>query len=157
ILSYRYDGSGEVTGVTAIDGALATLSYSSGQVTIQAVNSRTTTLALSGGDLTSVTNPDGGVHTFAYDGSHHLTQEQFGTRLENNWAYTSAGVVGTYTWGAVSVGGVTNLSRTTYQPAATAGLNALVDGTVFASSTDPTAHTSQVQLDSVGRTLQQIT
>jgi YD repeat-containing protein len=155
-LNYRYDGSNNLTGVTAIDGALATVSYNGNTVTFQAVNSRTTTLVLSGGTLSTVTNPDGGVHTFTYDTNKHVTQEQFGPNLQNNWAYTSAGVVGTYTWGAVSVGGVTNLSRTTYAPAATVGSGSLADGTVWGSSTDPTSHTSKEQLDSVGRTLQQI-
>src|SRR5205807_610124 len=51
-LLYRYDGSNRLTGVTAIDGALATLTYTTAtltsSVTIQAVNSRTTTLTLNG-------------------------------------------------------------------------------------------------------------
>ena len=38
-------------------------------------------------------NPDDGVRTFAYDGSHHLTGETYGG-LQNGWAYTSAGVLG---------------------------------------------------------------
>jgi RHS repeat-associated protein len=152
-LLYRYDGSNRLGGITAIDGALASITYGTSLVTIQAVNSRMTTLTLDGsGNLSAVTNPDGGLHTFTYDGNHRLTREQFGG-LENNWAYTSAGTVGTYTWGATSVGGVTNLSRTTYQPALTRGLSALVSGTVFASTTDPNGHTEQRQLDAAGRTL----
>jgi YD repeat-containing protein len=70
-LAYRYDGSNRLTGMTAVDGALTTFTYSSSQVLIQTVNSRTTTLALdASGNLTQVTNPDGGLHTFAYDANH---------------------------------------------------------------------------------------
>ena len=35
-----------------------------------------------------------------------LTREQYGG-LENNWAYTAAGALGTMTWGAVEVDGQT--------------------------------------------------
>jgi YD repeat-containing protein len=154
-LQYRYDGSNRLSGITAIDGGLTTFTYTgSSSVSIQTVNSRTTTLTLSSGDLTKVTNPDGGLHSFTYS-SHRVTNEQFGG-LENNWAYTSAGTVGTFTWGATTVGGVTNTSRTTYLPAVTRGLSAPVSGTAFASSTDPTSHTEKAELDSSGRTLQDV-
>src|SRR5436305_752481 len=33
---------------------------------------------------TSITNPDGGIHTYTYDSNHRLTQEKFGL-VENNW------------------------------------------------------------------------
>ena len=45
-LQYRYT-SGKLTGITAIDGAVTTITYSgSTSVVIQTVNSRTTTLTL---------------------------------------------------------------------------------------------------------------
>src|SRR5262249_40676098 len=49
-LLYRYNGSNQLTGVTAIDGALSTISYNGSNLasTIQTVNSRTTALAYSG-------------------------------------------------------------------------------------------------------------
>ena len=80
--------------------------YASGLLqTVQAVNSRTTTLSYSGSNLAQVTNPDGGVHTFAYDGSHRLTGETFGG-LQNGWAYQSSGVLGTFTWGSATAGAI---------------------------------------------------
>jgi RHS repeat-associated protein len=150
---YRYDGSHRLSGITTSDGAVSTFSYSAGSVVVQAINSRTTTLTLDGSNnLTAINNPDGGLRTFTYDSSHHLTREQFGL-VENNWAYTTAGVLGTYTWGAVSVGGVTNLSRTTVAPVATQGLNSLVANTVYGSSTNPDGNTSKLNVDSRGRPL----
>src|SRR5207249_3916182 len=90
-IAYRYDGSNRLTGMTAIDGALATFTYSTNLLsTIQTVNSRTTTLAFDGtalgSNLTKVTNPDGGLHTFSYDANHRLTGETFDT-LQNEWSY----------------------------------------------------------------------
>src|SRR5207247_2200775 len=85
IAADAYDPSHRLDGITAIDGGLTTFTYSSGDVAIETVNGRTTTLTLDySGNLASVTNPDGGVRTFTYDDSHRLTQEQFGI-LENNW------------------------------------------------------------------------
>ena len=59
---------------------------------IQTVNSRVSTLALdTHGNLTQITNPDGGVHTFAYDTTtnlHHLTGATF-ANLQNGWAYNA--------------------------------------------------------------------
>ncbi len=134
-------------------GQLTTFSYSGGLLsTMQTVNGRTTTLAYSGTNLTQITNPDGGLHTFSYDGNHHLTGETF-ANLQNEWAYTSAGVVGTYTWGSTAKGGGSP-SNTTYSPAVVQGLAALVAGTVLASVTDPDSHTTRWQLDSQGRPLQ---
>jgi YD repeat-containing protein len=96
-LQYRYDGSNRLSGVTAIDGALTTISYGTSTVTLQTVNSRTTTLTLDGSNnLTGIANPDGGLQTLTYDGNHRLTEQQFGL-LQNNWAYSSAGTLGTYT------------------------------------------------------------
>src|SRR5262249_40752955 len=155
VLTYTYDGSNRLSTINAIDGGVTTFTYNTNQVVIQTVNSRLTTLTLSSGDLTAVTNPDGGVHTFSYDGStHRLTREQCGAYVENNWAYTSAAVLGTMTQGATSVGGVTNLDRTVPGPANVQGLSALVAGTmVYASSTDPTAHVEKWSLDAQGRPL----
>jgi YD repeat-containing protein len=43
-------------------------------VTFATVNSRVTTPTLAGGNLTRITNPDGGLHSFSYDANHRLTQ-----------------------------------------------------------------------------------
>jgi hypothetical protein len=45
---------------------------------------------LSSGDLTKLTNPDGGLRTFTYDGSGHLTRDQYGPNLEANYTYQSS-------------------------------------------------------------------
>ncbi len=151
-LQYRYDGGNRLVGITAIDGALTTITYTgSTTVTFQTVNSRVTTLTLDGSNnLTNIVNPDGGVQTLSYDSSHHLTQESLGL-LQNNWAYTSAGVVGTYTWGALSYNSLTNLSRYTYQPANTLGLTGLVKYPLYASITDPLGNSTLSQMDPDGR------
>src|SRR5262249_6550365 len=77
-LAYRYAGSGgNLTGMTAIDGALSTFTYSGSLLQTVQTGSRTVTLTDSGSNLTSITNPDGGLHTLTYDGSHHATGETF--------------------------------------------------------------------------------
>jgi uncharacterized protein RhaS with RHS repeats len=58
---------------------------------------RTTTLTLASDDLVNITNPDGGVRTFTYDGNHLLTRDQYGPNLESNYQYTGFGTVGTIT------------------------------------------------------------
>jgi len=154
-LAYSYDGSSRLAGLTAIDGGLTTFTYNSGNVVIQTVNNRTTTLTLSSGNLASITNPDSGLRTFTYDSSHKLTREQFGN-LENNWEYTGSGVVGTYTRGAVSVDEIANQDRTTYKPAVTRGMVTPVSGTVFASKTDPTGHKDAWEFDATGKVLRHV-
>jgi YD repeat-containing protein len=160
-LQFRYDGSNRLTGMTAIDGALTTISYGTSTVTFT-VLSRTTTLSLdSSGNLTQVTNPDGGVHTFAYDSGHRVTGETF-ANLQNEWAYTSSGTLGTFTWGSATSGGQSNPSNTVVSPIAVQGLVAAsatgnaADGTAQATDTDPDGHKTLWQLDSVGRPLQQV-
>src|SRR5262249_53001783 len=50
-ISYRYDGSNRISGLTAIDGTLSTFSYGTNVVTIVTANNRVTTVSLSGGNL----------------------------------------------------------------------------------------------------------
>jgi RHS repeat-associated protein len=152
---YRYDVSNNLTGITAPEGTLTTITYSGGLAQTIAVGGvRTTSLAYNGTNLTQITNPDGGTHTFSYDGNHHLTSETIGG-LQNQWAYTSAGVLGTFTMGSsTGAGGASNTDTTTVQPALTQGLSALVVGALWASTTDPNSHTPQEQLDSRGRVTQ---
>jgi RHS repeat-associated protein len=149
-LQYRYDGSNRLSGVTAIDGALATFTYSSGQVAIAATTGTTTLTLSGGGDLTLVTNPDGGLHTLTYDGSHHLTGDQL-ANVQNGWAYSSAGALATLTWGGSGSPSVSQLT-----PAAVRGLSAPFVGTLAATLTDPSSHVTSWQLDGQGRTLQQL-
>jgi RHS repeat-associated protein len=155
VWQYSCNGSNQLTGITAPDGTVSTITYSSGLAQTIAVGGvRTTSLAYSGSNLTQITNPDGGTHTFAYDGNHHLTSETIGG-TQNQWAYTSAGVLGTFTMGSsTGPGGASNTSTTTVLPGLTRGLSALVVGTVWASSTDPNSHTLQEQLDSQGKPTQ---
>jgi RHS repeat-associated protein len=154
-LQFRY-ASGLLAGMTAIDGALSTFSYTGGLLqTIQAVNSRVTSFAYSGSSLTQVTNPDGGLHTFAYDGNNRLTGETF-ANLQNGWAYTGAGTLGTFTWGNSGVGGQSNLTKTVIGAAVVQGLSVPVAGVAQAGSTDPNGHKTAWQLDGQGRPLQTI-
>ncbi len=147
---YRYNGSNQLTGTTAPDGALATITYSGTTVTLQTVNSRTTTLVLASSNLTKITNPDGGVHTFAYDSLHHVTGETFGL-LQNSWAYTSGGTVGTITQGSGSSPQVMKVSAIGAQ-----GLSAFVAGAVWGTVTDPNSHKTSEQLDANGRVTQKL-
>ncbi len=98
-LQYRYDGSNRLVGMTAIDGALATFTYASFGTftllqTVKTGNNRTTTMASTGPDLTSITNPDAGVQTYAYDSKSHVTGETF-VNEQQQWAYASDGAVQT--------------------------------------------------------------
>ncbi len=148
-LAYRYDGSDRLTGMTAIDGAVTTFSYSSAVVDIETVNSRTTVLSLSGSNLASITDPDSGVDAFTYDGHSHLTAETFGG-LANEWAYSPSGAVTTLTWGSSGSPSVTALS-----PAVLQGLGAIGVGTPVATEIDPDGHPTTWQLDCRGRPLVQ--
>jgi RHS repeat-associated protein len=155
IWQYSYNGSNQLTGITAPDGSLSTITYSSGLAqTIATAGVRTVSMAYSGTDLTQITNPDTSTDTFSYDGNHHLTSETIGG-VQNQWAYTSAGVLGTYTMGSsTGPGGASNASTTAVTPALTRGLSALVVGSVMASKKDPNGHTLQEQLDSRGNPVQ---
>ena len=144
-LQYSYDGSDRLSGITAIDGAVTTFSYSSGQVVIETVNSRTTTLTLDGSNnLTEISTPDGGVQTMTYDANQHLTSWVLGVE-QQNWSYSSAGVFDEPSMGLAD-----------FQPAVTQGLSALVAGVVYASNADPYGNTQQVEVDSQGRPLVEI-
>jgi RHS repeat-associated protein len=155
-LLFRYNGSNNLTGMTAPDGTLTTFSYTGGLVTqILTGNSRTTTLSFSGTNLTQITNPDGGLHTFSYDSYHHLTGETFGL-LQDEWSYNSAGVLATYTWGSsTGPGGASNPSTWSVHAAIAYGLGGLAAWFPQASVTDPDGHTTTWQLDSGGRPLQE--
>ena len=151
-LQYRYDGSNRLDGITAIDGAVTTISYSSGSVTIQTVNSRTWTLGLAlSNNLTSITNPDSGVQSLSYDSFHRLTEETLGI-TENDWAYSSAGVLSTMEQGGSLILGASP-TATTFSPALTQGLSTLVAGAVQAISTNAVGASVIEQLDSQGRAL----
>jgi RHS repeat-associated protein len=157
-LQFRYNGSNQLTSMTAIDGGLSTFSYSGGLLsTIQTVNSRTTTFAYSGANLTKVTNPDGGLHTFTYDTSHHVLTEAFGGRV-NGWAYYSGGALASLVWGApqgYGQGDSPSPSITPFNAAAAQALTATAPGPLLASRTDADNHTTAWQLDSQGRPLTQ--
>lgn len=153
-LQSRYDVSNRLNGLTATDGTLATITYNTNQVLIQTSNSRTVTLTLATNDLTQITNPDGGAHTFTY-ASHRMTGETFGL-LHNEWDYDSSGAVGTMTWGSTSFGGVSNPSRTILAPAVTQGVSALTAGTLWASSASPDGHVSNVALDGSAKPTQRL-
>ncbi len=151
-LQYGYDVSDRLTGISAIDGAVTTFSYSSGQVLIQTVNSRVTTLTLDGSNnLTAITDPSGGVETLTYDSNHRLTDEQLGM-LGNGWAYNSAGVLDTLTQGTNPTLG-SNPSQSALYPAVTQGLGSLVAGTVIGRLIDPVGAEMWAQMTPEGRPL----
>jgi RHS repeat-associated protein len=157
-LGYTYNGSNQLTGVSAIDGALATFAYSGGLLNTITATNGVVTLTYSGSDVAAITNPDSGDHSFTFDGNHHLTSDTFGS-TQNQWAYAS-GALHTFTWGSTTgTGGVTNTNRTVVNPAGVQGLNALtaatVQGSVRATITDGLGHVTTSELDGSGRAVQQ--
>jgi RHS repeat-associated protein len=151
VISYTYDGSNRLSTMTSIDGAVATFSYGTYTLLqkIQEVNNRVVTLAYTGTDLTSITNPDGGVHTIAYDGNNHVTIDTY-VNLQHQWAYSSSGMLGTYT-----LGGSGSPTTTVVQPAASVGLLAAVGVAVQGSETDADGDRTSWQMDQQGRPLVQ--
>jgi RHS repeat-associated protein len=149
-LTYTYDGSNRLSTLTAIDGALSTFTYSGSLLqTVKTVNNRTTSFAYTSSNLTSVTNPDSGVHSFSYDGNNHLTGDTW-SNLQDQWAYQSNGMLGTYT-----LGGSGSPTTTSVIPVAAVGLSAAAAGTVLGSLTDALSDKTTWQLDSQGRPLVQ--
>src|SRR5207244_9218128 len=106
---------------------------------------RTVTLTHSGTDLTKITNPDGGLHTLAYDGSHHPTREDFGG-LSTTYAYANNEVTN-YT--PLDNGSVT------VNPGNLFGLSVLSAGGPV-SITDGLGRTTRWLLDTSGRPTLQI-
>jgi RHS repeat-associated protein len=154
-LAYRYDGSNRLSGETAIDGTLSTFSYGTSAVTIVTANNRVTTLSLSSGVLSSITNPDGGADNFVYSGNF-LTSESFGI-LSKSWAYGSNMV------SSITLGGSGTPNKSLLKPAAAVGLwgyqgssNNYIGGPVQGKLTDPNSHVLAWQLDGQGRPLQEV-
>ncbi len=146
---YGYDGSDRLETVKAVDGTLNTVTYTgSTAVAFASSNSRVTTLTLSSGDMTKITDPTGGVHTFTYDADSRLTREQVGPNVESNYAYTGYGTVGTVTLGTSS-----SPTRTVVSPVIVQGIgNTPAAGTVYGSVTDAVAAVTKVNVDQRGRT-----
>jgi RHS repeat-associated protein len=152
LLTFTYSGS-QLSTMQAIDGTATTFSYASGRVTsIVTGNGRTTSLAYDTAthpNLTQVTNPDGGLHTFAYDAGNRVTGETF-ANLNNEWAY-SGGALATITWGSAS-----SPSTTALVPAYLQGLSAAARGPAAAVQTDALGDVTTLQLDGQGRALKQV-
>ncbi len=147
-IDYAYDGSHDLTGITAIDGTATTIAYSSGLAqTFTTFDGRVTTLGYTGTNLTLITNPDGGLHTLAYDGSHRLTDEQL-DGLEQSWIYGTAGGESSET-----LGGSGSPSTTLLAPANTWGLGALAAGVAYATLTDANGNKVKENFDPAGRAL----
>jgi YD repeat-containing protein len=144
LLSYTYIDADsdlqvdDLATMTAIDGAASTFNYSGARLSsISTAGPRTFTLN-NGTDLVSVTNPDTGVHTFGYDGSHHLISETFGG-LVNGWTYgTDHGRLTSYAWGP---------SNFTLVPIATQGYYTLAKAPLRARQTNPRGYTTTWALD----------
>jgi len=145
VVSYSYDVNNHLTGVATPDGALSTIAYSSGLASTIKTGSRTVTLGYTGTDTTKITNPDGGVHTLGYDGSHHLTSDTFGG-LSATYAYANS-EMSSYTQGTYGAA--------TLNPVNLIGLSALaVD--MHGSIVDGLSRTSRFLTDTSGRLTQQI-
>jgi RHS repeat-associated protein len=151
-MTYGYNGSGQVTGLTALDGAVTTFTYASGVCsTIAGPGSRTWTMTMSAGDLTQIQDPASYSQEFTY-ASHRMTDATQGT-LAKHWAYNSAGLLTTYRWG------------NSYSPSLTATVSARSRGLsglaglahdANASSTDALTNKTVLTLDQRGRTLKEI-
>src|SRR5262249_8411118 len=96
-----------------------------------------------------IQNPDGGLHTLAYDTGHRLTDDRLAT-LRTTYAYSSGAEAG-FTEGDASTD--SSAGRSTLSPAALAGLSALAAGPVWATGTDPLGRVTREQLDASGRPL----
>jgi YD repeat-containing protein len=146
-LTYTYDASGGVATVKDPDGSIATFNYSGGMLsTITAAGGRSTSLTFTGSDLTQITDPAGGTHTFTYSG-HLLTGETFGALHE---AYTySNGLAATTQLGSDTASSVS--------PGIAAGLTAgatAVTGGVVGSITDGLGATTKTSYNSFGQPVQ---
>jgi len=71
--SYANNGSNELSTITDFNNLVTTFSYATGRVTIQDPANRVSTLTLSSGQLTGITDPAGEQWTYGYDGSNDLT------------------------------------------------------------------------------------
>ncbi len=145
-MTYSYT-SGLLTGLTALDGGVATLTYFSGLVSsIEAPGSRYWTATMSSGNLTQLEQPDGNNVDFTYS-SHRMTDLTQGT-LAKHWAYNSAGLLTTLRWGSSM-----SPSTSTLVSANSAGLGGLVAGSPVAVETDPLGNATRYGLDDKGRLL----
>jgi YD repeat-containing protein len=156
-ITYSYNGSNQLTSITATDGTTSTFSYSGSLVsTIQTSNSRTTTLSYSGTNLTQITDPSGGTDTYTYDSAHHATGETFGN-TQNSWAYNSSGALATITTGGSGSPTVEKLA-----PAMLQGLSSLNVGDVYAVETDPAlgastyTYATKIEMNLAGETTKEI-
>ncbi len=103
-LQFRYNGSNQLTGMTAIDGGLTTFSYSSGLLPpSRPSNSRTYTLAYAGTNLTQITEPRRRrAHLqLRHDDEPAPPDRRDVRRPGNEWAYNgSSGALATITGAA---------------------------------------------------------
>ncbi|MFO0804139.1 MAG: RHS repeat-associated core domain-containing protein [Gemmataceae bacterium] len=144
IVTYTYDGGGNVTTLTGIDGGVATFNYSSGRVaTIVSPGNQVSTLTYSGTDLVQVIDPVGGVHTLTYGSYHNLTSQADGPESVS-YGYTN-GMASSITQG----GG----SPQTLTPVMGQGLTSGVSGYLWGTSVDPAGNTTRTQVDASGNPL----
>ncbi len=152
-LSWTYtdaDGDGQtddLSTMTAIDGATTAFNYTSGKLSsVVTAGPRTWTIAQSSGNVTRITNPDGGQRNFTYDTSHRLTGESF-AGLTNTWTYSST--TGTLQSMEAGSGGTTYLT-----PAVLSGLGSAAFGVASATVTDPLSRVTITKMDDQGRTIE---
>jgi hypothetical protein len=120
----------------------------SGKVSTLKTGARKVTLTNGSGDLTVIANPDGGLHTLAYDGTtHDLNDDKFDV-LRGTFVYTH-GVPTGFTSGDTSSD--PSAGASTIDPGILKGLDSLAAGPVWTVLTDPLGHTTRALMDSADR------
>jgi len=140
--TFTYSGT-DLTGIRTPDGAVTTLTLSSGKVQTIQTAARTVTLTYATDDLARVTNPDGGVHTLTY-GSHKLVGEQFGA-AHATYGYDAYGLLSGWSPGGEAPVGLV--------PVAARGLGLHHAGAPHAAVVDAAGYVSRAELDPAGRVL----
>jgi RHS repeat-associated protein len=140
--------SGNITGMATPDGALSTITLSSGKVSEIDTGSRAVTLAYSGTNPTGISTPGPIRYAFVYDGSNHLTRaSQFGNQVVQKWGYTN-GMVS-------SMAALDGEPNTWLTPVAAEGLGSLYSKPVRAAVEDAAGRFQYSTLDGMGRPIQQ--
>jgi RHS repeat-associated protein len=142
--------SGRLSTVAFYDGGLTTFIYTSGLLTeVDEPGGPTVLVRHDGttGDVTGVNNANNSLRTFTYDGSHHLTGDQWGPRLATYAYDATAGVLTTIT---VSGNELLNLLPAWLQESNSGvALAAPIPNTI----TDSFNRTTTLTLDTLGRLL----
>jgi RHS repeat-associated protein len=141
--------SGLLTSLTALDGQTTTLSYTNGLISSIAAQ-RTWTIAMTGSNLTTITDPDGRQENFGYNTNHLMTSETFGS-LANEWTYDTHTLLSSHRWGTVNSPSLTGIVSVRGQ-----GINGFIAGAGTATYTDALGDQTVYTLDVNGRLVKQL-